>query len=184
MKKKLFEELFDNLINSITKESDNHTFDINSETCKNCKDFIICKSFHSMIDKIEAADIDDDIKTQCCAVLAFFKLEAELIDDFVLEEVIKNKAKINNFYRRFDSLKEFNHFDILMNILDDNDIKYLRSIVLKVNNRIRCIFDGIIHENLRDENDIIDILQKPKQEEKSYEDMTREELLEELKKKK
>lgn len=184
MKKKLFEELFDNLINSIAKESDNHTFDINSETCKNCKDFIICKSFHSMMDKIEAADIDDDIKTQCCAVLAFFKLEARLIDDFTLEEVIRNKAKINNFYRRFDSLKEFNHFDILVNILDNNDIKYLRSIILKIGNRIRFIFDGILDKNLRDENDILNILQKPQQEEKSYEDMSKEELIEELKKKK
>lgn len=183
MKKKLFKELFDSIINNIAKENDSHTFDINSESCKNCKDFIICKNFHSMMDKIEAANIDDDIKTQCCAVLAFFKVEAGLIDDFVLEDVIKNKAKINNFYRRFDSLKEFNHFDILMNILDDNDIKYLRSIVLKVGNRIRFIFDVILDKNLRDENDILDILQKPQQEAKRYEDMTKEELLEELKKK-
>lgn len=184
MKKKLFEELFDDIIKDIAKETDSHTFDINSESCKNCKDFIICRSFHSMMDKIEAANIDDNIKTQCCAVLAFFKVEAKLIDDFILEEIIKNKVKINNFYRRFDVLKEFNHFDILINILDEDDIKYLRSIILRVDNRIRCIFDGIIHENLRDENDIIDILQKPNQKEKSYEDMTREELLEELKKKK
>lgn len=184
MKKKLFKELFDDIINNIAKESDNHTFDINSEKCKDCKDFIICKNFHSMMDKIEAANIDDDIKTQCCIVMAFFRVEAALIDDFTLEEAIRNKAKINNFYRRFDFLKEFNHFDILVNILDNNDIKYLRSIVLKIGNRIRFIFDGILDKNLRDENDILNILQKPQQEEKSYEDMSKEELIEELKKKK
>ena len=183
----------ENLIKSLlfnlkkSKTDSNHKFDIDSKQCKNCKDFLVCKQFADMSNKITSANIDERIKHECLFVLCCFKLEFTLNSEFNIEEIINadnDSISINDFHKRFEFLKDFNHFDVLLNILDEEDIKCLRKIITDINNNIHSLTDKILVDNLKEMNEIFKVLQKPKQEEKSYEDMTREELLEELKKKK
>lgn len=161
------------------EEDESHHFDANSEKCKSCKDFECCRMFHSMLDKIEAAKIDDSIKTDLCYVLEFIKKETIILD----EDIEFNKFRIQAVTERFESLKECKNLSILVDILDKSELKYLRTIICKVSVKISHNLAKVMDANRAEYNYFMDILRKPKVEEKHYEDMTREELLEELKKK-
>lgn len=160
-------------------EDENHHFDVNSEKCRNCKDFECCRMFHSMLDKIEASDIDEKVKDDLCNVLEFIKRETLILD----KDVEFNKFRIRAITGRFKSLKECKNFDVLVSILNKSELKYLRSIIFKVTSKIENELNKVIEVNRNELNHFMNILRKPEVEEKRYEDMTREELLEELKKK-
>lgn len=179
---KIIASAFANALKEVANEAEedeSHHFDANSEQCKNCKDFECCRMFHSMLDKIEAADIDENIKNDLCNVLEFIKRET-LIHH---KDVEFNRFRIRAITERFQSLKKCKNFTILVDILDKNELKYLRGIIFEVTAKIEDELNKVIDANRAECNHFVTILHKPEVEEKRYEDMTREELLEELKKK-
>lgn len=187
MKKK--EQMFRmfSLLNNILKDikENGHHFDANSEECKACKSFTICKDFSAIMTAVSNSDYDEDVKTDIAAFIIFMKKEYLFVDNFDIEDILKNDEEycISGYHKRFDSvIKGFKHYDKLVEILNDNQLSLLRKIVLDVTNNIEDLMNAITDRNRSQCNTLISKLRKP-QEEKSYEYMTREELIEELKSK-
>lgn len=174
--------LLKNIIADI-KENGHH-FDANSEKCKGCEYFAICKEFNGMMKVVNDSDYDKDVKTDLAAFIIFMKKEYLFTDDFDIEEILKSDSDlISGYYKRFESvIDNFNNWDKLVQILDDNQLRFIRKIILDVVLKIEELMNKIIDRNREESNILIAKLQNPQQEEKSYEDMTREELIEELKK--
>lgn len=180
---KIIASAFVNAIKKVAnevEEDESHHFDANSEKCKSCKDFECCRMFHPMLDKIEAAKLDDSIKTDLCNVLKFIKNETLILD----KDIKFNEFRIQAITERFESIKECKNLNILVAILDKSELKYLRSIIFNITAKIENELNKIIDSNRVECNYFMGILHKPEVEEKRYEDMTREELLEELKRSK
>lgn len=156
-----------------------HHFDANSDKCKNCETFKLCRMFHGMLDKIKAADIEEDVKNDLTKVLAFIREETIVLD----KDIEFHKFRLQAITERFECLRKCQNLDILVNILDKAELKYLRGIIFKVTAKIEDELNKVIDANRAECNHFMDILRKPEVEEKRYEDMTRDELLEELKKK-
>lgn len=169
------------LLSNIVKhlEENEHHFDANADERKACGTFEICRVFHSMLDKIEAADIEEAVKNDLTKVLIFIKKETLVLD----KDVEFHKFRVQAITKRFESLIECKNFDVFVNILDKAELKYLRGIIFKVTAKIEDELNKVIDANRAECNYFMNILRKPEVEEKRYEDMTREELLEELKKK-
>lgn len=166
-------------VKEVEDDEDEHHFDANSERCQNCKDFECCRKFHSMLDKINAADIDENIKDDLCNVLEFIKRETLILD----KDIKFNKFRIQAITERFESLKKCKNIPILIAVLDKSELKYLRSIIFNITSKIEDELNKVIDANRKECNYFMNILRKPEVEEKRYEDMTREELLEVLKNK-
>ncbi len=166
------------------KENEHH-FDANSEECKECKCFAICNEFTSLLKAVADSDYDKDVKTDLAAFLIFMKQEYLFVNEFDVEDVLKDDdSSLSDYYKRFESVvKDFKNYDKLVQILDDNQLTILRKIVLDVVSSIENLMNKIMDRNRAESVILISRLQKPQQEEKAYEDMTREELIEELKKK-
>lgn len=160
-------------------EDESHHFDANSEQCKTCKDFKACAMFHGMLDKIEAADIDDNIKTDLAMVLEFIKKELLILD----KDIEFHRFRVGVVTERFEAIKKCKNLDVLIAVLSKDELKYLRKIIFKVTNKIEEELNKVLDANRKECNYFMNILHKPEVETKRYEDMTREELLEELKKK-
>ena len=178
---KIIAKAFINAMKESMKESneEEYHFDTNFDKCKNCKTFELCRMFHGMLDKIEAANIDEKVKDELSKVLVFIKEEILILD----KDIEFHKFRLQAITERFECLKEYKIFDVLVDILDKNELKYLRSIIFKVTAKIEDELNKVINANRAECNHFMNILRKPEVEEKRYEDMTREELLEELKKK-
>lgn len=171
------------LVRDVFEEKAHH-FDADSDKCKACNSFAICKEFSGMINAINNSNYDKDVKTDMGAFIIFMKKEYLFVDDFDIEDVIKNDEEycISGYHQRFDSvIKGFKHYDKLVEILNDNQLNLLRKIVLDVTIDIEDLMNTITDRNRAECNILVDKLRKPQQEEKSYEDMTKEELIEELK---
>ena len=185
MKKKRIDTL--NLIGSLIAERlasiNNHHFDVNSKECKECESFAICKEFTGMLKAVNDSNYDKDVKTNLAAFIIFMKKEYLFIDDFDVEEILKSDNDlISGYYKRFESvIDNFNNWDKLVEILDNNQLRFIRKIILDVTNKIEELMNKIMDRNREESNILINKLQKPQQEEKSYEDMTKEELIELLK---
>lgn len=179
MKKKESKELKELLamLEVLKEASEEHHFDADSDKCRNCETFECCRIFHGMLDKIEAADIEEDVKNDLTQVLVFIKEEFIIID----KDVEFHKFRFQDITERFETLKKCKNFDVLVDILDKNELKYLRGIVLKVTGIIEDELNKVIEANRAECNHFMNILRKPEIEEKSYEDMTKEELIELLK---
>lgn len=159
-----------------------HEFDEGSEMCKDCKSFTKCKFNNQMIAKIKSANINDSAKETLIDFVDWIQHEDSLASVFNINCIIKDKDfKLYNLINRFKECDE--HLDILVAILDESELKYIRSIIHKVNKHIENLFETITDINRIEMNNLVNKLHKPQQEAKRYEDMTREELLEELKKK-
>lgn len=173
--------VFDKALKDI-KENGHH-FDANSDECKRCEAFAICKEFNGMMKAVNDSDYDKDVKTDMAAFIIFMKKEYLFIDDFDVEEILKSDDDlINGYYKRFESvIDNFNNWDKLVEILDNNQLRFIRKIILDVTNKIEELMNKIMDRNREESNNLISKLQKPQQEEKSYEDMTKEELIELLK---
>ena len=156
-----------------------HHFDANSDKCKNRETFELCRMFHGMLDKIEAADIEEDVKNDLGKVLVFIKEEMIILD----KDIEFHKFRLQAITERFECLRKCKNFDILVEILDKAELKYLRGIIFKVTTKIENELNKVIDANRGEYNHFMNILRKPEIEEKRYEDMTREELIEKLKKK-
>lgn len=185
MKKKRIDTL--NLISSLIAERldsiNNHYFDANSNECKECSSFIICKEFHAMMTAINDSNFDEKIKNDMGAFIIFMKREYLFVDDFDIEEIFKDDDTVlSNYYKRFESVvKDFKNYDKLVQILDDNQLNIIHKIIFDVVAKIEELMNKIMDRNRAESVILISRLQKPQQEEKSYEDMTKEELIELLK---
>ena len=181
-----FLNMLGNVLNKSLNEiaENGHHFDANSDECKRCEAFAICKEFNGMMKAVNGSDYDKDVKTDMAAFIIFMKKEYLFIDDFYVEEILKSDNDlISGYYKRFESvIDNFNNWDKLVEILDNNQLSLIRKIILDVVLKIEELMNKIMDRNREESNNLISKLQKPQQEEKSYEDMTREELIEELKK--
>lgn len=184
MKKKRIDTL--NLIGSLIAGKLNpinsHHFDANSNECKECEAFTICKEFHAMMTAINDSDFDETIKNDMGAFIIFMKREYLFVNDFNIEYILKDDdSALSGYYKRFESVvKDFKNYDKLVQILDDNQLSLLRKIIIDVVNNIEELMNKIMDRNRAESVILISKLQKPQQE-KSYEDMTKEELIELLK---
>lgn len=174
--------VFDKTLKDI-KENGHH-FDVNSKECKECESFAICKEFTGMLKAVNDSDYDKDVKTDLAAFIIFMKKEYLFVDEFDAEEILKSDNDlISGYYKRFESvIDNFNNWDKLVEILDNNQLSLIREIILDVVYKTKELMNKIMDRNREESNILISKLQKPQQEEKSYENMTREELIEELKK--
>lgn len=177
MIKSIIDEALRKAIDTLA-ENDHH-FDANSEKCKTCKDFECCRIFQSMFDKIEAADIDDAIKTDLAMALKFIKEELLILD----KDIEFHRFRIGAVIERFKTIKKCKNLDVLIAILNKDELKYIRKIIFKITDKIEEELNKVLDANRKECNYFMNILHKPEVETKRYEDMTREELLEELKKK-
>ena len=180
-----FLNMLGNVLNkSLAEIAENgHHFDANSEKCKGCESFAICKEFNGMLKVVNDSDYDKDVKTDLAAFIIFMKKEYLFTDDFDIEEILKSDNDlISGYYKRFESvIDNFNNYDKLVEILDNSQLRFIRKIILDVTNKIEELMNKIMDRNREESNILISKLQKPQQEEKSYEDMTKEELIELLK---
>lgn len=169
-----------------------HHFDAKSEKCKSCDSFNVCKGFHDIRVAIENSNYSEDDKSNLVSFVAFFRYEYMWSNDLDVEEFISDKdSTIYEIYERFENIvKEFKNWDKLVEILNDSQLSLLRKIVLDCNQKIIDLMEKIKTNNLREMNFIINRLHKPEdigspRDNKTipYEEMTREELIEELKKK-
>ena len=175
-------------INNADKKDKSHHFDINSEECKECEAFTICKEFHDMMTAINDSDFSEDVKNDMRAFIIFIKREYLFIDDFDIEDILKSEHELLNvYYKRFESVvKEFKNYDKLVQILNDNQLSFLRKIIIEVVDKTTDLMNTIIDRNRAESVILVSRLQKPKpkhksKQEKSYEDMSKEELIELLK---
>lgn len=177
-----FLNMLGNVLNKSLKDiaENGHHFNANSEECKGCESFAICKEFNGMMKAVNDSDYDKDVKTDLAAFVIFMKKEYLFIDDFDIEEILKSDNDlISGYYKRFESvIDNFHNWDELVEILDNNQLSLIRKIILDVVLKIEELLDKIMDRNREESNNLIAKLQKPQQKEKSYEDMTKEELIE------
>lgn len=173
------------MLKDLKENAEEHMFDANSDKCKSCSSFTICREFSTIRQSLESSKYDDKVKEDLFAFVAFVKYEYLWLEDFDVVEALKDEDfTIYEIHQRFDNLlNNFKNWDKLVELLDDNQLSLIRKIILDINQKIIDLLARIKDNNLKEMNDIISKLRKPQQEEKSYEDMTREELIEELKKK-
>ena len=180
-----FLNMLGNVLDKSLKElkENGHHFDANSNKCKGCESFTICKEFHAMMTAINDSDFDEKIKNDMGAFIIFMKREYLFVTDFDIEDILKDDDSILTvYYKRFESVvKEFKNYDKLVQIFDDNQLSLIRKIILDVVAKIEELMNKIMDRNRAESVILISRLQKPQQEEKSYEDMTKEELIELLK---
>lgn len=149
--------------NKVEEEDESHHFDANSEQCRNCKDFECCRMFHSMLNKINAADIDENIKNDLCNVLEFIKRETLILH----KDVEFNRFRIRAITERFESIKKCQNFDVLISVLDKSELKYLRSIIFNITAKIEDELNKVIDANRAECNYFVTILHKAEVEKKT-----------------
>lgn len=173
--------LLHNIIKDIKENG--HRFDANSDKCKGCESFAICKEFNGMMKAVNDSDYDEDVKNDLAAFVIFMKKEYLFVDEFDIKDILKNDdSALSGYYKRFESVvKDFKNYDKLFQILDDNQLSLIRKIILDVVAKIENLMNKIMDRNRAESVILISRLQKPQQEEQSYEDMTKEELIELLK---
>lgn len=178
---------FLNMLGNALKEieDDAHFFDEQSDKCKKCKDFNTCAKFDSIKSTIAKSTYTDEVIEDLFTFVAFMKVEYMFATDIDINDILKRKAvNLLDFYLRFENVvKDFKNYDKLVAILNDEQLSFIRKIVLDVVAKIEDLFNKIMDRNRAESVILISKLQKPQQEEKSYEDITKEELIEELKKK-
>ena len=191
-KKELLKGLLSILKDMRESIDEGHVFNPNSEECKNCNLFTTCKEFNAIRTAIENSNYSKEDKLDLAAFIAFFKYEYMWSDDLNIEEFINdNDSNIYEINERFENIiKEFRNWDKLVTILDDNQLSLLRKIALDCNQKIIDLIEKVKNNNLKEMNFIINRLHKPEDiggprdnKKIPYEEMTREELIEELKKK-
>ena len=183
-------KLLNMLRNVLEDVKDEHLFDVESDKCKKCKYFNTCAKFSSITDSIAKSTYTDEIIEDLFAFVAFMEVEYIFATDVNIDDILKRKddilkrkdVNLFDFYLRFENVvNDFKNHDKLVAILNDEQLSVLRKIVLDVNKKIEDLFNKIMDRNRAESVILISKLQKPqqeeKQEEKSYEDMTKEELI-------
>ena len=170
------------MLKDLKESAEGHIFDVNSDKCKSCSSFVICKEFSDIRQTLESSKYDNEVKADLLAFVAFVKYEYLWLEDFDVVEALKDdELTIYEIHQRFDNLlNNFKNWDKLVELLDNNQLSLLRKIIIDINQNIIDLLERVKDDNLKEMNKIIAKLSK-QQEEKSYEDMTKEELIELLK---
>ena len=171
---------FLHMLRNVLRDGENeHLFDAENDKCKKCKDFNICAKFSDIKTSISKSTYNDKVIEDLFAFVAFMKVEHIFAVDTDIDEVLKRKdVNLLDFYLRFENVvKDFKNHDKLVATLNEEQLSVLRKIVLDVNKKIEDLFNKIMDRNRAESVILISKLQKPQQEEKSYEDMTKEELI-------
>lgn len=178
------DEKLGSMVKEIAKEMKNHEFKANSPVCQYCPSFADCKIINGIGDKINNSEYSDAVKEELIEFINWIDHENSLNKKFNIKFILNKDSKdsigITAFYKRFKDCD--NHLDKLVGICNDEELSYIRKIIIGVNNKINELLETIINDNRSEMNNLIKQLQ-PQEEAKRYEDMTKEELLEELKKK-
>lgn len=144
---KIIAKAFFNAMRDSMKELDDedeeHHFDANSDKCKNCKDFECCRMFHSMLDKVNAANIEESVKDELCRVLVFIKDETRIFD----KDIEFSKFRVRAITERLQSLKKCKNLEVLAAILDKSELKYLRGIIFNITTKIEHELNKVIDAN-------------------------------------
>lgn len=167
------------MLKEMKERAEEHMFDANSDNCKTCPSFSICKEFSGIRQTLGSSKYDNEVKFDLLAFVASIKYEHLWLNDFNVADALKDKElTIWEIHNRFDNLlHNFKNWDKLVETLDDNQLSLLRKTIIDVNSKIIDFLISIQNDNTNEMNIIISKLQKPKEEEKSYEDMTKEELI-------
>ena len=173
--------MFKNILDDVKENG--HYFDANSDKCKKCAQFAVCKEFNCIHQTSKSSKYDNEVKADLLAFIAFVKYEYLWLKDFDVVEALKDEDfTIYEIHQRFDNLlNNFKNWDKLVELLDENQLSLIRKIILDINQKIIDLLARVKDNNLKEMNSIISKLRKPQQEEKSYEDMTKEELIDLLK---
>ena len=97
-----FLNMLGNVLNKSLNEiaENGHHFDANSDECKRCEDFAICKEFNGMMIAVGNSNYDKDVKTDIAAFIIFMKKEYLFIDVFDVEEMLKSDNDlISGYYK-------------------------------------------------------------------------------------
>lgn len=179
------DETLSSMVKEIAKEMKNHEFKASSPVCQNCPSFAECKINNEIKDKINSSEYSDAIKEELIEFIDWIDHENNLNKKFNIKFILSKDSKdsigITAFYKRFKDCD--NHLDKLVAICNNEELSYIRKIIIGINNKINELLEIIINDNRNEMNNLIKQLYKPQEEAKRYEDMTKEELLEELKKK-
>ena len=180
MEKKEFLKGLLEMLKDLKEKAEEHTFDANSDKCKSCSSCVVCKEFSDIRKSLESSKYDHELKVDLLAFVAFVKYEYVWLEDFDVEEVLKDdEFTIDRIHQRFEDLVEnFKNWDKLVELLNDNQLSLIRKIVLDINQKITDLVERIKDVNLKEMNFMLGKLHKPQQEAKKYEDMTKEELIE------
>ena len=183
MEKKEFLKGLLAMLKDLKEKAEEHTFDANSDKCKSCSSCVVCKEFSDIRKSLESSKYDHEVKVDLLAFVAFVKYEYLWLEDFDVEEALKDdEFTIYEIYQRFDNLVDnFKNWDKLVELLNDNQLSLIRKIILDINQKITDLLARIKDNNLKEMNFMLGKLHKPQQEAKRYEDMTKEELVELLK---
>lgn len=180
--KQLVKQLVDDLRDIVNEES--HVFDETSNRCKVCKEFNTCKMFHGMGDALRNAALSEKVIDDCIDFLDCIKHEAGFVSNFNFDGTIRKEIPISNYYKRFEqAVDDFKHYNDLVRVLNNDQLSYIRKVIMDTNNVIADMFSKIEHDNRNEMNFLIKNLRKTEEEPKRYEDMTKEELIAELNKK-
>lgn len=179
------EEKFNSVVKEFIDEMKNHEFKADSPICQNCPSFVGCKRNNEIKDKINNSEYSNGVKEELIEFVDWIDHENDLIENFNNELILSKSSKdsigITAFYKRFRDCNS--HLDKLVAICNNEELSYIRNVIIDVHNKIAQLLETIMNDNRKETNNLIKQLHKPQQESKRYEDMTKEELLEELKKK-
>ena len=155
-----------------------HFFDENSERCKDCEDFIICKLFAPISNKIKALKLDAETNEDIADFLDGIKHNYGFVRNNIDKPYTKMlKIKLYDIHQRFEDVSDFKHYDILVNNLSKEELGLIRKVIIDTNNFIHNLLDKVIEANLKETNFMVRRLQVEVEEPKRYEDMTKEELI-------
>lgn len=173
---KLVKELFENVI-----KEEEHFFDENSEKCKVCSDFCICKEFAPIIDKIKSLKLSNEVNEEIADFIDCIKHNAGFVKnnskDVCADYTKLLRIRLYDVHKRFEDINNFKHYDILVNNLTEEELSIIRNIISSTNKLIHQLFENIVNANAKEETIMLNNLSKGK----SYEDMSKEELIELLK---
>ena len=182
-RKESVKELFKAIIeNAIGEEP--HFFDENSDRCKDCHDFAICKTFAPIADKIKALNLDAETNEEIADFLDGIKHNYGFVKNNINESYTKMlRIRLEDIHQRFENVSDFKHYNILVDNLSESELALIRKTIIDANNLIYNILDKVINANLKETNFMIKRLQKAEDNTKKYEDMSKEELIALLNKK-
>lgn len=174
---KVIKELFENVI-----KEEEHFFDETSEKCKTCDDFCICKEFAPIIDKIKSLKLSKEVNEEIADFINCVKHNAGFVrcnaKDNCSDYTKLLRIRLYDVHKRFEDIINFKHYDILVNNLTEEELSSIRNIISNTNKLIRQLFENVVNANAEEEAIILNNLSKGK----SYEDMSKEELIELLRK--
>lgn len=174
-------EMFADMLSEIDKhiKEDAHVFDANSDECKGCKIFALCKTFAPMKDKITKLDLDEKTYKEIIGFFRCIEYESMFIKNANKKDYTKAlDVKFINYHRRFKHLTDFKHYDILVRNLTSEELNIIKKVIINSNKTVHRLFDKVLEANLNDNNFIISKLNKDVEDKIDYENMSKEELIE------